>query len=755
MEVLQNGFAKFPKTKVSEKPLSNGTTNHLNLITETEDLSNMDPSRIFVNKVKRLVVKVGTAVVTRSDGRLALGRLGALCEQLKELNLQGYEVILVTSGAVGLGKQRLRYRRLANSSFSDLQKPQGDLDGKACAAVGQSSLMALYDTMFSQLDVTSSQLLVNDGFFRDSGFRKQLSETVTSLLECRVIPIFNENDAVSTRKAPYEDSSGIFWDNDSLAGLLALELKADLLVLLSDVEGLYNGPPNDPNSKLIHTYIKEKHQKEVTFGDKSRLGRGGMTAKVAAAVSAANAGIPVIIISGYATDNIIRVLQGEKIGTVFHKDAHLWKSLKEETAHEMAVAARNSSRRLQALKSEERREILLAVADALEKNQKLIRLENDADIADALEAGYDKSLISRLTLKPEKITSLAKSVRVLADMEEPIGQILKRTELADDLVLEKTSCPLGVLLIIFESRPDALVQIAALAIRSGNGLLLKGGKEARRSNAILHKIITSVMPDTVGSKLIGLVTSRDEIPDLLKLDDVIDLVVPRGSNKLVSQIKESTRIPVLGHADGICHIYVDKSANIDMAKHIVMDAKTDYPAACNALETLLVHKDLSSNGGLNELILELQREGVELHGGPKASALLNISEASSLHHEYSSLACTIEIVDDVFAAINHINKHGSAHTECIVTEDSEVAETFLSQVDSAAVFHNASTRFCDGARFGLGAEVGISTSRIHARGPVGVEGLLTTKWVLRGRGQVVDGDRGVNYTFKEQPINAK
>ncbi|XP_004506632.1 delta-1-pyrroline-5-carboxylate synthase isoform X2 [Cicer arietinum] len=755
MGTLQNGFTKFSITKPSEIPLSNGTTNHLkNLLAETEDLSNMDPSRVFVNKVKRLIVKVGTAVVTRSDGRLALGRLGALCEQLKELNVQGYEVILVTSGAVGLGRQRLRYRRLANSSFSDLQKPQGDLDGKACAAVGQSSLMALYDTMFSQLDVTSSQLLVNDGFFKDAGFRKQLSDTVSSLLELRVIPIFNENDAVSTRKAPYEDSSGIFWDNDSLAGLLALELKADLLVLLSDVEGLYSGPPNDPNSKLIHTYIKEKHQREITFGDKSRLGRGGMTAKVNAAVCAAHAGIPVIITSGFATDNIIRVLQGEKIGTVFHKDAHLWKNIKQESAHEMAVAARNSSRRLQALKSVERRNILLAVADALEKNQNMISLENEADVADAVTAGYDKSLISRLTLKPEKISRLAKSVRMLADMEEPVGRILKRTELADKLILEKISCPLGVLLIIFESRPDALVQIAALAIRSGNGLLLKGGKEARRSNAALHKVITSVMPDTVGGKLIGLVTSRDEIPDLLKLDDVIDLVVPRGSNKLVSQIKESTRIPVLGHADGICHVYVDKSANIDMAKQIIRDAKTDYPAACNAMETLLVHKDLSCNGGLNELILELQREGVQMYGGPKASAMLNIIETSSFHHEYSSLTCTIEIVEDVFAAIDHINKYGSGHTECIVTEDAEVAETFISQVDSAAAFHNASTRFCDGARFGLGAEVGISTSRIHARGPVGVEGLLTNKWILRGTGQVVDGDRGVNYTYKEQPLKA-
>ncbi|KEH23002.1 delta-1-pyrroline-5-carboxylate synthase isoform X2 [Medicago truncatula] len=714
----------------------------------------MDPTRAFVKSVKRVVVKVGTAVVTRSDGRLALGRLGALCEQLKELNTRGYEVILVTSGAVGLGRQRLRYRRLANSSFSDLQNPQYELDGKACAAVGQSSLMALYDIMFSQLDVTSSQLLVNDGFFRDADFRKQLTDTVHSLLELRVIPIFNENDAVSTRKAPYEDSSGIFWDNDSLAGLLALELKADLLVLLSDVEGLYNGPPSDPKSKLIHTYVREKHQTEITFGDKSRLGRGGMTAKVNAAVCAAYSGTPVIITSGYPNDNIMRVLQGERIGTVFHKDAHLWTSIKEITAHEMAVAARDSSRKLQILNSEQRKKILLDVAAAIEKNESEIRLENASDVADAEEAGYERSLISRLTLRPEKIASLVKSVRKLAEMDEPIGQILKRTEIADKLVLEKISCPLGVLLVIFESRPDALVQIAALAIRSGNGLLLKGGKEAKRSNAVLHKIITSAIPDTVGGKLIGLVTSREAIPDLLKLDDVIDLVVPRGSNKLVSQIKDSTKIPVLGHADGICHVYIDKAANINVAKKIVKDAKTDYPAACNAMETLLVHKDLAGNGGLNELVAELQKQGVQLYGGPKASVLLKISEAKSFHLEYSSLACTIEIVDDVFAAIDHIHEYGSSHTDCIVTEDSKVAETFLHQVDSAAVFHNASTRFCDGARFGLGAEVGISTSRIHARGPVGVEGLLTNRWVLRGNGQVVDGDRSMIYTHKDLQVKA-
>ncbi|KAI3939105.1 hypothetical protein MKX01_001973 [Papaver californicum] len=714
----------------------------------------MDPTRLFVKDVKRVVVKVGTAVVSRDDGRLALGRLGALCEQIKEMNTRGFEVILVTSGAVCVGRQRLRYRKLVNSSFADLQKPQDELDGKASAAVGQTGLSALYDALFSQLDVTSSQLLVTDNDFRDPDFRLQLSETVNSLLDLKVIPIFNENDAISTRKAPYEDSSGIFWDNDSLAALLAMELKVDLLILLSDVDGLYSGPPNEPNSKLIHTYVKEKHQTEITFGDKSRVGRGGMTAKVKAAVYSAYAGVPVVITSGYATDNILRVLQGEPVGTLFHQDAHLWVPVHDVGAREMAVAARDCSRRLQSLSSQDRKKILLDIADALGANESLIRAENEADVADAQQAGYDKSLISRLSMKAGKISSLAKSIRVLASMEEPIGQVLKKTELADGLILEKTSSPLGVLLIVFESRPDALVQIASLAVRSGNGLLLKGGKEANRSNAILHKVITGVIPDAVGSKLIGLVTSREEIPDLLQLDDVIDLVIPRGSNKLVSQIKELTKIPVLGHSDGICHVYVDKSADLEMAKQIVSDAKTDYAAACNAMETLLVHKDLLNTDGLTELVVELQNEGVTLYGGPRVSSLLNIKETESFHHEYNSMACTVEIVDDVYAAIDHIHQHGSGHTDCIVAEDRDVADMFLQMVDSAAVLHNASTRFCDGARFGLGAEVGISTSRIHARGPVGVQGLLTTRWILRGTGQVVDGDKGVIYTHKNLPLKA-
>nr|AGW20993.1 delta 1-pyrroline-5-carboxylate synthetase 1 [Saccharum hybrid cultivar] len=715
-------------------------------------MENADSARAFVKDVKRIIIKVGTAVVTGQNGRLAMDRLGSLCEQVKQLNFQGYEVILVTSGAVGVGRQRLQYRKLIHSSFADLQNPQMNFDGKACAAVGQSGLMAIYDTLFSQLDVTSSQLLVTDRDFKDPSFGDQLRETVFPLLNLKVIPLFNENDAISTRRQPYEDSSGIFWDNDSLAALLAAELNADLLIMLSDVEGLYSGPPSDPQSKIIHTYVNEKHGKLISFGEKSNVGRGGMQAKVAATANAASKGVPVVIASGFATDSIIKVLKGEKIGTLFHNEANLWECSKEATAREMAVAARDCSRRLQKLSSEERKKILLDIADALEANEDAIRSENEADVEAAQAAGYEKSLVARMTLKPGKITNLARSICAIADMEDPISHTLKRTEVAKDLVFEKAYCPLGVLLIIFESRPDALVQIASLAIRSGNGLLLKGGKEAMRSNTILHKVITGVIPDIVGKKLIGHVTSKDEIADLLALDDVIDLVIPRGSKNLVSQIKATTKIPVLGHADGICHVYIDKSADMDMAKRIVLDAKVDYPAACNAMETLLVHKDLNKSEGLDDLLVELEKEGVVIYGGPVAHDKLKVPKVDSFRHEYSSMACTLEFVDDVQSAIDHINRYGSAHTDCIITTDESAAEAFLQQVDSAAVFHNASTRFCDGARFGLGAEVGISTGRIHARGPVGVDGLLTTRCILRGSGQVVNGDKGVVYTHKDLPL---
>lgn len=709
-----------------------------------------DQSRAFLRNARRIVVKVGTAVVTRvTDGRIAIGRLGDLCEQVQELMREGKEVILVSSGAVGVGRQKLRHQILLRSSFEDLQKPQRELDGKPCAAIGQSGLMSLYDTLFQSLDCACSQLLVTDNDFSNPDFRGQLRETVNLLLHHGVVPIFNENDAISTRRAPYKDETGIFWDNDSLAALLALELKADALVLLSDVDGLYTGPPKDPDSQIIHTYLKDKHHDMVTFGDKSRVGRGGMVAKVDAAWMSAAAGVPVVIASGYATRGLLNVMKGDHIGTVFHKDAPSWTSKESNSARNMAVAARSASRALQALSSQARSKVLLNIADALEANEDIILEENNADVKAAEVHGVATALLQRLKMKPGRIGQLAQGIRSIAAMKEPIGKPLRRTQVTDGLTLEQQSWPLGVLLIIFESRPDALPQIASLAIRSGNGLLLKGGKEASRSNAILHKVITEALPEEVGKDLIGLITTREAIPDLLKLDDVIDLVIPRGSNELVSHIKGNTKIAVLGHADGVCHVFVDKAADLEMAKKIVIDAKTDYPAACNAMETLLIHEDLFASGALFELISALKDKGVKLHGGERAASVLKIPKALELHHEYGSNECTVEIVKDILAAVDYIHTNGSAHTDCIITEDINTAEYFLRSVDSAAVFHNASTRFSDGFRFGLGAEVGISTSRIHARGPVGVEGLLSTRWLLRGHGHVVDKDKNIDYKFHQ------
>ncbi len=392
---------------------------------------------------------------------------------------------------------------------------------------------------------------------------------------------------------------------------------------------------------------------------------------------------------------------------------------------EQAREARRAGRVLAGLASADRAALLDRVADALSAQRSRIRAENALDVADAqaaVAAGtLSAALAKRLPLTDAKIDALVAGIRSIAAAPEPLGRELRRTELAEGLILRQVSAPLGVLLVIFESRPDALPQVAALALRSGNGLVLKGGREAARSNAVLHAVITEALEPTVPAGAIGLVQTREEIADLLGLDDVIDLVIPRGSNAMVRHIQENTRIPVLGHADGICHVFVDRDADPAMARAIVVDSKTDYPAACNAMETLLVHRDYPDRDGL---VAALVAAGVKVNDGPGGI-------------EYGDLECAVIAVSGVDEAIEHIHAKGSGHTEAVVTEDPAVAQRFLDGVDSACIFHNASTRFADGYRFGLGAEVGISTSRIHARGPVGVDGLLTTRWKLTGRGDTV------------------
>ena len=424
---------------------------------------------------------------------------------------------------------------------------------------------------------------------------------------------------------------------------------------------------------------------------------------------------------------------------------------------ELARAARAASRTLQALPSEARVAALHRVADALLARKDEILAANAEDVADArrllAEGRLAAPLVDRLVLTERKLATLADGIRAIAAQPEPLGEVLRRTELAPGLELTQQTVALGVLLVIFESRPDALPQIAALSLRAGNGLLLKGGKEAERSNTVLHRVFTEALAPDVPAASVGLVHGRAAIADLLALDDVIDRVIPRGSASLVRHIQQHTRIPVLGHADGICHVYVDVHADPERARAIVVESKTDYPSACNAMETLLVHRQAWEAGLGPALCEDLRAAGVTLFAGPRLAAITDLPPAESLSHEYGALACAVELVDDVDGAIAHVNAHGSGHTESIVTADPATAERFLARVDAACVFHDASTRFADGYRFGLGAEVGISTARIHARGPVGVQGLLTTRWVLRGHGDLVAPFSRGERRFTHQPLD--
>lgn len=426
----------------------------------------------------------------------------------------------------------------------------------------------------------------------------------------------------------------------------------------------------------------------------------------------------------------------------------------------MASAARNEARKLQALSYEERRKILYSVADTLTQRKEELLIANKKDIEAAGRDAVAMPLVRRLKLTDEKLNTLAVGIRQIADQKDPLGVVKSKRELADGLELSQITVPIGVLMIIFESRPDSMPQIAALALASGNGLLLKGGKEAVYSNAALHGVIGDAIESGSGGKIkrdiIALVTSRGQVADMLSLDDVIDLVIPRGGNALVQYIKRNTRIPVLGHADGVCHVYVAPTASADNAASLVVDAKTDYPSACNAMETLLLHKDTLHNGVAIKVLMSLRAAGVKCLGGPRAmNSGLCDTAAQEMKCEYGDHTCMVEIVDEMSEAIDWIHKYGSGHTEAIVcSEDDPNGEIFLNNVDAACVFKNASTRFADGFRFGLGAEVGISTGRIHARGPVGVEGLLTTKWQLRSEGLNYVGEYGGDspkkaYTHKE------
>ena len=407
--------------------------------------------------------------------------------------------------------------------------------------------------------------------------------------------------------------------------------------------------------------------------------------------------------------------------------------------HNAAKKAKKASLELATVPVDVKNRALAAIADAIQAEAGKIISANQDDCMRAEQEQLAMPLLKRLYFENMKIKEACLGIKSLISLPDPVGATLSAKELDNDLELFKVSCPIGVIGVVFESRPDALVQISTLCLKSGNAALLKGGSEASATNRTLADIIHgAAVKSGIPSGWMVLLETRDDVADMLSLDDHIDLVIPRGSNDFVRYIMDNTRIPVLGHADGICHVYVDKEADMNMAERICVDSKTQYVAVCNAAETILVHRDIAERF-LPKLKTALASKDVEIRGCKKTAKIIDAQVATEedWKTEYLDLIVSIKVVDGLDSAIDHINQYGSGHTDAIVTSDSDRARRFLDYVDSADIFVNCSTRFSDGFRYGLGAEVGISTNKIHARGPVGLEGLTIYKWRLIGKGHIV------------------
>jgi glutamate-5-semialdehyde dehydrogenase len=407
-------------------------------------------------------------------------------------------------------------------------------------------------------------------------------------------------------------------------------------------------------------------------------------------------------------------------------------------------AAQQAALRLANVDETARNEALRAVADALRANEEAVLTANEEDVAEAetllAEGEYTQALVDRLKLDGEKLEGVAEMVESVADQADPLDRTLTARRLDDGLELYRVSVPIGVVGTIFESRPDALVQIAALALKSGNAVILKGGSEASETNQELYRTVVEAVAtvEAIPEGWAQLIEAREAVDRVLEMDDAVDLVMPRGSSEFVSYVQDNTQIPVLGHTEGVCHVYVDEAADLELAGDVALDAKVQYPAVCNAVETLLVHEAVAEEF-LPAVVDRYEAAGVTLRGDTATREVVDVDPVTDddWATEYGDLELAIGVVGDVYEAIDHVNTYGSKHTESVLTEDSEHARAFMQGVDAASVFHNASTRFADGYRYGLGAEVGISTGKVHARGPVGLEGLTTDKYYLEGDGQCV------------------
>ena len=681
---------------------------------------------------KRIVVKVGSNVLTRKNGTLDITRMSALVDQIAELREMGFQVVLVSSGAVASGRSEL-----GNDVHLDSVEQR-----QLYSAVGQAKLMNRYYEFFKEHQIAVGQILTTKENFSTQEQYVNQRNCLEIMLEKGVLPIVNENDTVSITEL-------MFTDNDELSGLMATMCQAEALYLLSNIDGVYDGNPSDASSSVIREVAPGHDLSEYIQVSKSSAGRGGMTSKAGTAEKVAAQGVHVYIANGDREHILTDLVTRPDTVPFTHFQPTIVQEAEQSGAEDVSAqveailqAAQAASREQSRVSEQQVNELLLALADAIEVDIPALLEANVLDLKrmDPANPKYD-----RLKLTEARLRGIAQDMRNTAALPSPLHLVQQKTTLPNGLELQRVSAPFGVIGVIYEARPNVSFDVFSLCFKAGSACVLKGGSDAKDSNEAIVRLIKRVLEERgINPNFVSLLPASHEATDiLLRAHGLVDLLIPRGSKRLIDFVRQHASIPFIETGAGICHTYFDKEGNLEMGRAIICNAKTRRVSVCNALDCLLIHCNRLAD--LPQLCSPLAEHNVVIYADEQAYASLDGHyPASLLQHatqesfgtEFLDYKMAIRTVSGFEVALSHIAHFSSKHSECVVSNDEQVIARFYEEVDAACVYANAPTSFTDGAQFGLGAEIGISTQKLHARGPMALKEITTYKWLIRGEGQI-------------------
>ena len=669
--------------------------------------------------MKRIAIKIGSNVLSRADGKLDITQMSALVEQIAGLYHKGYEIILVSSGAVAAGRGEIG----ADASLDEV-------------SIGQAKLINRYYDFFREQGIRCGQVLTQKESFSTPKHYETQRHCMEVMLVHGVIPIVNENDTISITEL-------MFTDNDELAGLMAEMMHADELVILSNVDGIYTGNPSDPASRLISEIRSGDRVEDYIQSSKSAEGRGGMASKAKVAMRIAEKGIPVVIAHGRRPHILTDLMAGkaEVPCTRFIASSATNPPL-DEAVRKLLEQAAGAVLAVQSLSEGEVAAILEEVALRLKAQQAEILRANAEDLM-RMEAANPKR--DRLQLTPARLAEIADEMLQVAHLPSPLQRTLAEWTRPNGMKIQKVSVPFGVVGIIYEARPNVTTDVFALCLKSGNVCVLKGGSDAQASNRALVALIQDVLRwrglDPAICTLLP--PEREAAQALLQAEGLVDLVIPRGGKALIRSVREQSRIPVIETGAGVCHTYFDAAGDVEKGQRIILNAKTRRVSVCNALDCLLINRnrlvvlpELCRPLADKQVVLYADKEAFSVLQGHYPKELLQPATDTSFGTEFLDYKMSIRTVGSLEEAVRHINRYGSRHSECIVSEDEAAIRRFEREVDAACVYANVATSFTDGAQFGFGAEIGISTQKLHARGPMALPELTTYKYIISGNGQI-------------------